>query len=346
MNTEQCSICLEKYYSTVSVDDSDEYNVKWFTKLQFIVPELEWLEEYQICESCKTQLEKAWGFKKLVLNLEAERRLKLEKRETYLNEENIDFKDNCDIEYYYEEKGISCEICSTLFTTQTQLQQHKLQIHSEDSFFEKAPQYNNGLKALTENEDTITARNSIIFTCYDCSIDFITKKDLLFHVENEHDQSNLCVICEKSCPTKTILQNHMRDEHKIEIYKEYSCSFCPVKFESEAKLTKHASLCSSKFQCSICTQVYSTKKLLNAHIKLCKNKKRSDKLLHQCHTCKNFYTTEKNLNLHKIWCVKEKQENDLGAVVNHNCDICVIKFDSVEEYNSHNISKHNPQKRN
>lgn len=36
----KCSICLENCTSIVSVQDSDNNNIKWFTKLQDVIPEL------------------------------------------------------------------------------------------------------------------------------------------------------------------------------------------------------------------------------------------------------------------------------------------------------------------
>ncbi|KAJ8951167.1 hypothetical protein NQ318_021611, partial [Aromia moschata] len=64
---------------------------------------------------------------------------------------------------------------------------------------------------------------------------------------------------------------------------------------------------------------------------------------YQCITCNKSYANERNLNLHKVWCEKRQKHSIGDSIVNYNCDICVIKFDSVKDFNTHNSVKHNPR---
>ncbi|KAJ8964990.1 hypothetical protein NQ317_005452 [Molorchus minor] len=185
----QCNICLEARESTLSLHDYDENEINWFTKLQFVIPEL------------------------------------------------------------------------------TQLRQHTLQNHLED------------------NDNKIKD----IFTCYDCGLGFNTKTNLLCHIGNDHGESKLCLICERRCPDRTALENHIKYEHIIKENKECACTGCSENFESEIKLNEHLKGCHYYFQyCTIEENV-------NEDLK--HNKNNEDQDYHQGSECKNYYAINE-LNLH------------------------------------------------
>lgn len=198
-------------------------------------------------------MEKAWKFKKFVLSRDEDRR-----KEITENKVCSDYRDK---EYFSDDRrDINCEICFKIFTTATQLHQHKLQIHNDEQ--------------LSQN----------IFTCYNCNLSCNKKENLIFHIENEHREDKLyafntilkndhCEIseecdweddskddqdsykfCNQSCSTKEVFEPHFKtclkdiDDIKIciendgeineEIYK-HLCSECSINFASNQELNLH-----------------------------------------------------------------------------------------------------------
>ncbi|XP_018565948.1 gastrula zinc finger protein XlCGF26.1-like [Anoplophora glabripennis] len=317
----KCNVCLKKRISTISVKKSDKNNVKWYTKLQDVIPELQWLEKYMICKYCTKQLEKAWEFKRFVLDREKNWR-----NETNVNGTCLDRDcDNTEL-FTDDKKGVYCIICFKVFTTITQLQQHKLQIHNEQL-----------------NKKKITQE---VFTCYNCNDSFDTKENLINHIEKEHKGPKLCSF-------KTVLGNSI-DEETVEGVSE--------DYDTWAKLTDNDVQDNSKFYCKLCGQPYATEEILQIHYKACLNivdnkltnvcKEETNHGINEesrpyfCEECRINFTSILEFNLHNF----SKHNVEVAPVIKKrrgrkplrkfNCEMCNEEFGYVKLVVEHCISVH------
>ncbi|KAJ8928891.1 hypothetical protein NQ314_018462 [Rhamnusium bicolor] len=323
MCARQCSICLETKSTTQNVTALDENKVKFSVKLQYIAPEVEWLENYLICRNCVEQLNSAYEFKTQCLAVNLENKLEVEERDKSL----IEFGDDTIGNEYENYDSDSCSV-----------KEEKC----EDSIISNS----------TQND---------FFICYDCGGKHKTKSELVRHIRNSHlnnsrnDRNNgiyklkqfECTKCGRKYVLETTLNEHLPDcdgiRRHVKTKAEYQCDRCRKYYTTKKILKAHKKRCrhevdckKTEYQCTSCNKYYISLKTLKDHYKRgCKKEKSDNVQVIFCKICDEYF---KSLVVLKQHILAEHKTSD------YHCLICVKNFDTKEVYDLHMTSEHVPKK--
>lgn len=324
MNVSQkCIICLNGSCNLISISEPDSKNLKLIYKLNFCVPEVDWIEDYQICGNCIVQLETACAFRDLCLGSVANRKIQENILYYYnrdLNQTNLDFKceeykvpddcgpllqgDLCNLISVKDE--FICLHCGLQFARKLLLiahirTEHKAKLH-ECQFCRKV----HSNEKCNETK-SFTTENSLISNSKSCKS---TEKAI--HNYNEGSsvpirkgtrrgrkkldpQSNKCKTCGMIFNTHYLAKRHMRNVHATE--KNYQCEICQQRFASPVYLNAHKRYHSGERShiCSFCGKGFITGSDLYHHEKIHLNKR-----AYKCDKCPKAFNTSSDLHKHKL----------------------------------------------
>ncbi|KAL1500795.1 hypothetical protein ABEB36_006238 [Hypothenemus hampei] len=299
MFQEKCHICEKKSENLNIVNNKDESGVQIMKKLQYLTPELIWMDSLSICLQCTDQLNEAYSFKKLCfmscmkqLNGANSRSSSVAKstwisRKTSKTISRKKFRcEKCEEQFSLLKeilvhctnvhsmdrkriKPYSCDLCDNRFISSASLIQHKKYHQSQRyficSFCGKSFKTNCDLYAHEKIHF-----NKRTYSCSKCSKAFNTSQNLKTHIYVVHTDSDTwkysCSICQKKFAMKGNFTEHMKRHQGT---KEFACYLYKKTFVSQHELRKHARAHSNvtvRVACNMCEKVYQTKRSLNIHL--------------------------------------------------------------------------------
>ncbi|XP_032670833.1 zinc finger protein 2 homolog isoform X2 [Odontomachus brunneus] len=203
--------------------------------------------------------------------------------------------------------SIYCPVCSQLFKTQQDFEEHK---HLHDNFTENA--------AIGVNK-----------RCGHCKECYHSKKDLLNHITQSHEGQLLfqCFMCDKMYERWSGLEIH-EATHRLD--KPYLCDLCGKSFKHSNFLRCHkrSHLDESKKKrhvCEICEKAFRSR----FHLKEHKNQHEGNKP-YTCEQCGKAFHKRMQLRQHKL-------SHGLNKYI---CSICSATFNRKGNMSAH-IKRHN-----
>jgi hypothetical protein len=193
------------------------------------------------------------------------------------------------------------------------------------------------------------------FDCKRCEKSYKTKKDLIAHNRNVHEDRKLsckscltiftnsvalhrhiqrdhqnitCPTCKKIFASNNGLQRHVQSIHqKI----RHDCGECQQSFSRRSALNQHikshhSNIQLSKYTCDICSKVFSGRQSILQHMKRVHQEKR-----YECKICKIKF-----VNLLRVW---QHSFNHRGFIP-YNCSVCNFKSVYKCDYKRHLTNMH------
>ncbi|KAF7267460.1 hypothetical protein GWI33_019297 [Rhynchophorus ferrugineus] len=311
-----CCICIQKAELLTSLNNADGQNVKYMDKLSCCVPKETWIESYQLCSSCISQLDSAYAFVQTCIENELFRKQNLQQIENDTG--NCDLNDIRDLKYV-------CDYCNKSFRQKKYLNQHITKSHSNVIKKEK--------EDLVTNECSLEGKKSDLKTEVESNTEFIKfeqnkenqdgelvdsdiddpKANLDDYVDNcssysepEIDNkptkpkipkkiSRQCTLCPEIFPTRHDWIVHIRMKHTVE--KPFACEECDARYLNEYSLLIHKRKHTNEkpYVCATCGKSFFSSADLNHH-----NKTHNADRAYQCLECERSFKTHSNLRTHRL----------------------------------------------
>ncbi|RZC42211.1 gastrula zinc finger protein XlCGF52.1-like [Asbolus verrucosus] len=309
----KCCVCLSPTDNVVGIDDYTLKNEQLITKLQNVVPEVEWSEDYRICGSCTSQLEVAYEFRNLCIRLDCKR------KETLI------------VKVVQEPIIYTCFHCNGGFNSKRTLAKHIQGYHTGSV---ETPQQEKKLLKVAK------------FECDKCNKSYSTQKILKAHLKKCADEDIAaknkkkifsCEVCNLVLDYAKSVVEHCVKEHAMDkkSVKPYTCDLCPMRFSSSTNLIQHKKYHngSRTHICSFCGKSYITKSDLTVHEYTHFNRRN-----YKCEFCDKAFNTNKNLRSHKLVVHTD------SSFWKYGCDLCSRKFPLKWGFEQH-MRRHTGDKR-
>ncbi|XP_042857537.1 zinc finger protein 184-like [Penaeus japonicus] len=191
-----------------------------------------------------------------------------------------------------------CNVCSTLFSTQKDLNYHKKKTHKDEKCFvcEECGKSFQRRTSLQKHSINWHESSSAVgpFKCELCPKKFIRRIYLTNHKLRMHglDKKFLCQVCGNKFMTQNSLMAHMEVHSDL---KRFECTFCKKKFKRKEKLKYHERIHTGErpFQCQMCTRGFVSKTKLDEHM----SRHRGDRR-YRCSYCTKSYAGAWDLKQH------------------------------------------------
>ncbi|XP_057655899.1 gastrula zinc finger protein XlCGF58.1-like [Diorhabda carinulata] len=353
MNKKYCSICLESSPHTTRFNDSDENNIKWLTKLQSIVGDLqESIDEHLICNICTTQIDDFLRFKKKIEDLVDRLKYVEAKSIPYDDDKSSspldDFSD--DVKDFDDNLSIKNEENNIVHTTEP--------LKDEPTDFPNAEGENficlicddefTCKKSFKVHKKTCKGSPKGTYTCYTCNKTYTTKTNLKIHhkkcgkvnIESDKTDKNTkkkgrkstrsytCETCNNIFHLVKDLIAHCKTVHSVEAVcvKPYACNQCTQRFRTYAGYDQHLKYHSRNRDnvCSLCGKRFITKSELIVHEYTHFNRRN-----YICKICDKAYNTNKNLKTHNLVVHTDR------SLWKYACAICGKRFPQKGNYDQH-----------
>ncbi|KAL3858307.1 hypothetical protein ACJMK2_012901 [Sinanodonta woodiana] len=181
----------------------------------------------------------------------------------------------------YDDKKFKIHRCTYEGCNYVTASKHYLQIHQRGRHGNERPHVcefcGKGFKlpsALMTHLNIHTKEQ--VFRCDDCGQSFNQKGGLDVHIKKHHEGeaswTELCHLCSVKFLQKADLSWHMYKVHDVplpERYKVYSCDLCNYQTIRRNKLERHMDAHDDKrlYTCEVCNKKFVTKSYLNRHVK-------------------------------------------------------------------------------
>ncbi|KAG5879596.1 hypothetical protein JTB14_005040 [Gonioctena quinquepunctata] len=339
MGCNSCSIC-QKNESSVSFNDIDEKEVKWLTKLQTIVPELE-SEECFICYTCTSKLEDVLEFRNQVLKLVSRQGIRL-KQDSYGDCANFEFDvgdnsvefnklsieiGNQEQNYFHNELGnskttgesIDIDISNNriLNFSRTETLETKLSI----DIVEK----NDKFRKISEN---VSPLDAIKLTGFNNHHPIPPQRG---HESNKCEITNQKVYCADSIKSKQVSTTKNRRGRKPT--RICTCEICGHQFNYIKDIISHCVSVHSMeaknikpYSCNKCTQRFTSNANYDQHQKY--HDKNRD---HVCSSCGKSFITKGDLMVHEYTHFNRR---------NYKCSNCSKAFNTNKNLRTHILVVH------
>ena len=192
----------------------------------------------------------------------------------------------------------SCDICLKKFGFERDLERHKLNVHSDTSYFcdrcskfyKSKPVFESHLK--THEKGYVKPK----FACEVCSKFYTTKYGLNVHNKMEHlgiKREYLCQVCGKKFTQRNSYKQHMNAHYGV---KPYVCDVCGKGFTYHKSLKEHKYMHDNirRFQCNLCEKAFRQRTILQIHMKVHKTVKD-----HICSRCGKGFSQKQALERHE-----------------------------------------------
>lgn len=306
-----CCVCTKKANHFCHLWDVGSDLTKWISKLSGCVPEVEWKEEYLICELCCDQLEQVCTFRKLCLEADALR--KRFEQDTSCEENSFYEINGCDSASDGEttklkkNERFTCFDCGENYESKKHLVKHIRSIHPspksklDDKFeCELCHTTLKGSQNLTSHITTAHGKNVETFKpfcCKTCKCRFATSSGLTQHSQRHSEERNhICSFCGKGFKTKGELKVH----ELIHLNKRsYFCETCQKGFNTHKNLgthnlIKHRDPNTWNYVCSVCDRRFPIKSNYDSHVR-----RHFGKKPFSCHFCDKSFVTKDELGKHR-----------------------------------------------
>ncbi|KAK3585375.1 hypothetical protein CHS0354_004655 [Potamilus streckersoni] len=181
----------------------------------------------------------------------------------------------------YDDRKFKIHKCTSEGCNYVTASKHYLQIHQRGRHGNERPHVcefcGKGFKlpsALMTHLNIHTKEQ--VFRCDDCGQSFNQKGGLDVHIKKHHEGeaswTELCHLCSVKFLQKADLSWHMYKVHDVplpERYKVYSCDLCNYQTIRRNKLERHMDAHDDKrlYTCEVCNKKFVTKSYLNRHVK-------------------------------------------------------------------------------
>ncbi|CAH1382191.1 unnamed protein product [Tenebrio molitor] len=295
----KCCVCLTSTQDAAQLDSCDFKSESLISKLQNVVPEVEWAEQYRICEPCGADLNAAYEFRNRCIQLDFERKQAL-------------------VPKILDNKLFICNHCGTSVNNKTILTEHIQTHHS--------PQ-------IDKKSEPVQIKK---FECGTCDKSYSTQKVLKAHskkckneqVKVRKSRSFSCEVCNLVLTHAKLVVEHCVSEHSMDrkVVKPYTCDECPMRFSSSANLIQHKKYHdgSRSHICSFCGKSYITKSDLTVHEYTHFNRRN-----YKCEVCGKAFNTNKNLRSHIL------VVHTNSSLWKYGCDVCSRRFPLKSGYEQH-----------
>ncbi|XP_045466958.1 zinc finger protein OZF-like [Harmonia axyridis] len=343
-----CMICLGNREKLISIGEINSSEICLRVKLEKCVPELNWMDSYEICLNCCEQLKNAYNFRELCLKSE-KARFELWEKLTHLQTENkqiIKLAESLNTPEYYR-----CDIkteeetpagFSNFINLRSEEQQNIESKENLDSSKDDKSIINTEKDSNTDSSSNCIKKLSngtIEPTCI--NIQNGKFKDLFCkYCCTQYTDEKLFIIHEKTCvPIET--KNNLNDckdrsvetehnEDKIQLGGNANkCDVCGTLFNNKYLLKRHKKnvhATEKNFKCDQCPSTFVSLVYLNAH-----KKYHSGDRKHVCSFCGKRYITASDLYHH------EKIHANKRA---YKCEECKKAFNTSSDLHKHKICVH------
>lgn len=175
-------------------------------------------------------------------------------------------------------KVYKCDKCTLVFRTELFLKFHQMsaEIHRSD--------------------DDELSRNTAVFECYLCQMNFQTKTELDVHLKNHVAESKIKQVC--SICNKRMTSNELK-EHLCGTEDSITCEYCEQSFNVTIDLLQHLESHQEKIlhRCQSCRQYFEMERLRDIHkAEIHDNETKS----FFCETCGKAFKTNSQLKKHHL----------------------------------------------
>ncbi|EFA04847.1 zinc finger protein OZF [Tribolium castaneum] len=334
-----CNICVKFVASVAPVCGVGCNGTTYLTKLQAVVPEVEWSPNYRICRSCESELDAAYEFRERSIRLDFERQVMGPPETT--------------------RPIYPCYTCGELFVDGQQLSEHvdghhpavedveiisnqaqiwsehmyaKQRIGGEDIACENCPQKFMTRKELEKHVPICAELKLKVGSCQVCGATGETTNDVVEHCINVHNLDKqeikpfLCDKCPKRFARWYLLQGHQRQHSEK---RDFVCMHCGRAFKTKIAVVHHEEghVSVRNYKCELCNKTFKTKLSLCAHVRVVHFGREKD---FACHLCKKRLLTKHSLGRHIR---RHKGEKTF------NCHLCSSSFFSQPELTNH-VKRH------
>ncbi|CAK1548521.1 unnamed protein product [Leptosia nina] len=242
------------------------------------------------------------------------------------------------IRHHDRQKSIECDLCDSKFFTKSDLNIHQLR-HSDETPFECVAC---GLKfkrlILLKRHERIVHADLPQHSCPNCPATFLSEDELMLHQQKhakKKDSIYVCKTCDKSFTVKATLLRHIAVLHERE--PEYKCEYCPERFGSMQKLSRHLKthVGERPYPCKFCDKAFVKSQHYTRHLRVkhreevrgTMNTSQTDGEAesYRCEQCEETFSTQDELIFHSA----------IHATQNLTCPLCQEKFDNVDEVTTH-----------
>ena len=213
-------------------------------------------------------------------------------------------------------KGFECEICGSLWNSQTRLKSH-YRTHGASKHLKCdicgklfGWEYSWKTHMLAHSEDNPNKYVTTIFIllyilltfvfcrrCPQCGLKLFNKTALNNHMKRIHDNPDRpfkCAVCSKCFISKSELNQHINIHNES---KNFMCEQCGKTFRSKSYLERHYKTHTGvkPFKCEFCGKMLSDKTGFTAHVRSHKGERPF-----QCDICGKKYTIKRHLTSHMM----------------------------------------------
>lgn len=264
------------------------------------------------------------------------------------------YKDNPTLRRHlmiHMEKRHQCDICLRRFIEKSSLRRHMLNMHDPmraDGSPLFCPMCKKRFKSLLALERHCTHHGDPKFECSTCLGVFSGPSQLKIHTRvHSGEKPFYCNICGQCFTLKHVLRGHQ--ERKHEVYKEYPCHVCDIKFTKKEDLVEHARMhivADEKKNISV-EEIPITELEIQPlgtaeyYMDLLTNPKRVNMNFNQCEHCMlkftSFYFLQAHLILHLIYTFTQNASG--GDSIVYKCGFCKRNFKCDIKFEQH-LSRH------
>ncbi|CAG9861105.1 unnamed protein product [Phyllotreta striolata] len=305
---ENCCVCLNDLFHLNKLSDEDERNISLFKKLVSSVPEIAWINNYQICKPCTNLLDIVYSFRETCLKSDILRRQK----ENELCKENDGKKEFRDTSTENEESKTLVDKYEEI--TDTFMDENSSD--SSDAYIEDSKVNTKGKKIKPSKKRKRTLR----FQCDKCTEKHSSSKELINHCVDKHGMDFkdvrpfVCTKCNSRFASSSNLLQHIKYHEAV---RSNVCSYCGKGFitKTDLKIHEKQHLNLREYECNVCMKSYNTHKDLRSHKLVVHTDPEVWKFL--CEYCNKKFPIKSNYDSHMRRHTGEK---------NFECHLCHKKF--------------------
>ncbi|CAG9861107.1 unnamed protein product [Phyllotreta striolata] len=329
MCSRKCSVCFTRSDNLIDISQVDE-GTTILSKLQYLVPEINWPNDSKLCSTCVSDLKVACKFREQCLNIRVKLKEEIEMEEdAYVdyNDMKLDYGSDSEEEKFKTKDGqqyFICFHCNDRHTSKEELIEHIQNMHHN------------------EQKDLRYKRKTM---CPQCGRRFAKESSIKEHLEvcdgiRRHRKvktQHQCHTCQKFYSTMKILKAHQKTCDESNVKKtDYQCPKCFIFYKNAKRLENHAKQGCKKegkepfYLCKRCEGIFNSVIDLKDHLLKIHNV-----VDYQCEKCDKIFETNDEYNTHK-----HNEHKKVSVKRTFTCQVCSTEFDLLKDLTDHCINAH------